>query len=740
MALTSEKQYNTFVKGLITEASPLTFPENASLDEDNFVLERNGSRSRRLGVDYEPLYTFKSTGYSAAVLAGARISFHRWDSPSGNTSISIGIIRVLDKLWFINLLAQTPSASYLNGGNPLTISGLGTSDIDTTVINNNFVITSKNIPLPSLLTYNSTLDAVNITSISIQVRDFWGVYDGLGVTTRPSTLSSTHRYNLRNQNWRDADINSTKTSQNVYPANSDIWFLSKFANPSNGDYNTYNPGILAATNTINALAPRGSAIIDAFYRGNGRQTFSGITGLPSDIETGAVSTVASYAGRLFYSGVSSSVTGGDANSPNYSGYIFFSQVVTSNENLGACHQQLDPTAEDLSDLVDSDGGTIHIPDVSRILKLVPSKGSLLVFGENGIWELYGGGGGFKATSFQVSKVSSTGILNKNAIVEINGSFLVWTKAGIYSITENNVDGRYKADNITLTTIQTYYNNLSETAKEYSKAFFDEKENKVRWLYNDTAEYAEDNYVNYYNKELVLDLTLGAFYKNSFSSLATNSPNIAGYIAFPGLSVQTIEAPVYAGNEQVFITSGTGVVSPDPIATSRGTSFGYLTFRGTSFTISIYSDSTFVDWKTANGVGVPFTSYLVTGYETFGEVLRGKQIPYAVFFFDRTEYGFTEVNGNLEIDNPSSCIVQAQWDWANSAASGKWGIPFQAYRFKRNYTPSGESDPFNYGLRVIVTKNKLRGSGKALSLKIQSEDYKDMKLLGWSLKVEADQLP
>ena len=52
MAIGTEKLYRSFVKGLITEASPLTFPENASIDEKNFVLNRDGSRSRRLGVDY----------------------------------------------------------------------------------------------------------------------------------------------------------------------------------------------------------------------------------------------------------------------------------------------------------------------------------------------------------------------------------------------------------------------------------------------------------------------------------------------------------------------------------------------------------------------------------------------------------------------------------------------------------------------------------------------------------------
>jgi len=740
MAIGSEKQYNTFVKGLITEASPLTFPENASLDEDNFVLQRDGSRSRRLGIDFESGYGFKNTEYNTTVLADSKVSFHRWDSPGGDTSVAIGIVRVEDRLWFMNLLADSPSDTYLNGGSFLVIDNLSTSDIDTTVINNNLVLVSEELAIPILLKYDSVNDVVSQSYVSVQVRDIWGVQDDSGITDRPGTLSDEHKYNLRNQNWLETYIDSTFSSLGFYPSNADIWYLSKNSNPSDANYNNYTPSTLVRTNTFNALAPRGSIIIDAFNRGSGRQGYGNVAGLPLDKETGAISTVAAYSGRLFFSGVSSQVTDGDNNSPNYSGYIFFSQVVTSNENLGRCYQQQDPTAEDISDLVDSDGGTIHIPDASKIVKLMPSKGSLLIFGENGIWELYGASKGFTATTFQVSKVSSTGITSKNSVVEVNGSFFAWTKAGIYLISENNVDGRYKAENITLTTIQSYYNNLSELTKLHVKAYFDEKENKVRWLYNDKEDYAQGNFVNYYNKELILDLTLGAFYPHTISELSTNSPKVAGYISFPGFSVKALDTSVYAGNDEVLVTDNSTVVVENNVASSRGSLFGFLTFVGTQFTISKYSNTSFVDWKSQDNVGISYSSYLITGYDTFGDTFRGKQIPYVLFFFDRTENGFTEVNGNLEIDNPSSCLVQAQWDWANSANSGKWGTQFQAYRLKRFYIPIGAVDTFDYGYRVVVTKNKLRGSGRAISLKITSEPGKDMKLLGWALKIEADELP
>ena len=129
----STKQYNTFVKGLVTEASPLTYPENASLDEDNFVLKRNGSRERRLGLDYETGYALTATGISAIQIEGSKQSSHKWDNPGGDTSVSIGVIRIANKLWFVDLLTDSPSGNLLipsaNGWIPSSIAGSKVSAI-----------------------------------------------------------------------------------------------------------------------------------------------------------------------------------------------------------------------------------------------------------------------------------------------------------------------------------------------------------------------------------------------------------------------------------------------------------------------------------------------------------------------------------------------------------------------------------------------------------------------------------
>ena len=739
MARKGETAYRSFVKGLVTEANQLTFPDNASIDESNFVLNRDGSRSRRLGVDYESSYALTASGLTATDIKEGKQSFHVWESPDGDTTVSLGLVRIKDKIWFMNLLANAPSADLKNGGSPITIADLSNNKIETSVINNKCVIVSKDLPAPVLLSYNKSTGNVSQSTISLEIRDIYGVEDSLFLDTRPTTLSNEHKYNLRNQGWNKNIVTSTGadaidytfTEIGQYPSNADNWTLGKISNPSDSDYEKYDPDTLVKNSFSNYQIAKGSFIIDAFERGASRMDKSDVTsGLPTDREEGNISTITSYAQRLFYSGIESSVSSGDARSPNYSGYIFFSKVIRNDEDLGKCHQEADPTDPGINDLIDTDGGSIQIPDITKVVKIIASQASVLVFAENGVWEVYGDTGGFIATSFQASKISTNGITNGDSVVNVNGNFIYWSKAGIYLLKPDQASGRFAAESISLTSIQTLYLEIPEVAKNFCKGLYDEKENRIRYLYNDSTDYSATNYPNSYNKELVYDLTLKAWYKNSISSLASDSPYIADYVPIPGYSVTSREESVVAGTAPVIVTAGTSVVVDDDIPVSRTEQFSFLTIVGTSFTLSKYNGSDFLDWKTKDSVGVDFTSYLYTGYELFGDIMRQKQIPYVFFYFEKTEDGFTPSGDDLVFKNQSSCKVQAQWGWSNSAANGKWGKEFQAYRILRNYTPSGASDAYDSGESMVVTKNKLRGSGKSISLYIKSEQGKDMKLLGW----------
>ena len=786
-----EKQFNSFVKGLITEASALSFPANASLDEDNFVLNKDGSRYRRLGIDYELNNALISTGYTADIVKKARVSTYKWDSPGGDNTVSIGIVRVFNKLWFLNLLTANPSGNLLNGGDAITLSGLGNSEIDVAFINNVAVIVSKDLANTIVLLYNPTAKLVFANTIPLFVRDIWGVVDGLGVNERPTTLSDKHKYNLLNQGWTTniptvgvtvtvtqdptprpstfqigqaaggigtslwatpapktvstvvtgTAIEQTKTSLGYYPSNADVWTLGKTSDPTSANYQKYDPAIMIKNSLDNMYSPKASVIIDAYNRGSSRRNTTGIQTLPLDKELGRASTVASYASRIFYSGISSNITDGDNKSPNYNGYIFFSQVVTDIEKISLCYQDADPTSPTISDIIKTDGGTIQIPEASNILKLIPALGSLLVLAENGVWEIYGDTGGFTATSYQISKVSNISISNARSIINVDGSVFAWGKSGIFLIESDAVTGRYKATNLTLTTIQTYYNNISETARSSVIAFHDKKNNCIRWLYNNLTTYSNLTGISRFNKELVLDLTLKAFYPATiYYDEASSAPYVSDYMDMPGFSIAVVSDDIVVGSSPIILTNSDSVIRLKQDFSSQESNFKFLTTVGDSVTLSSYKNRNFKDWTTYNGTGFNYTSYLVTGYEIAQDLMRYKYVPYIFCYLEKTEDGFVPSGIGFDYKHPSSCLMQAQWQWNNTASGNKWGSTHQVYRQDRNYTPLDINDIFDNGQTVIQSKNKLRGIGKSLSIKFSSEEGKDLRLLGWAYPVQGGSRP
>jgi hypothetical protein len=80
----------------------------------------------------------------------------------------------------------------------------------------------------------------------------------------------------------------------------------------------------------------------------------------------------------------------------------------------------------------------------------------------------------------------------------------------------------------------------------------------------------------------------------------------------------------------------------------------------------------------------------------------------------------------------SCLVTARWEWSDDVKSGRFSEQQQAYKRQRVYIPEDAADPFDDGFPVVMTKLKLRGKGKALQLKFESESGKDFVLYGWAI--------
>lgn len=726
----ANKEYFTFVRGLITEASALTYPENASRDEANFVLNRNGSRRRRQGMDYESNYAL-GPAILNEVFTDKYTTNHVWKNAANSGLNNFSVVQAGDTLYFYDLNQSALSFNRksftvdLNTYKKTSASNLGINPITATSGKGVLFVVSEDTE-PFYIEYNPTTDTISTTQITLEIRDFLGVDDGLADDNNPSTLSATHEYNLLNQGWTSAHITTYNTSTSTYPSNAQVWWNGK---NSSGVFNATDLDEIYFGNTP---APKGHFILNLFDRD--RDTVSGVTGVTTETENGRPSTVAFYAGRAFYSGIKSDQDGG----PSLNGYILFSQIIEDLDKVGRCYQSADPTSEVVSDLVATDGGVIVIPEVGVIRRLEPVRDSLVIFADNGVWQLKGDtDAGFTADAFNITKITNVGAVNDDSIVTAEGTVFYWSDGGIYALSADQATGLLQAQNITETTIQTAYQSISSAARINATGTYDPVSKRVSWLYNSNPSYVGGSEVNKYDSELVFDVVLTAFYKNTISSLASNSPYVAGYVVTPNLIRSDIAYNVVNNNVQVQNNAVDVVVNVET-PTIGSTSVKYLTVvpqsdgLNSKLTYSLYTNSDFYDWKTADGTGVNFVSYLWTGHELMGDTQRPKQATYLTTHFSKTETGFVTSGSDLVLENPSGCTYQARWDFSDSSNSGRWTSKLPAYRFNRNYIPSGAGDTFDYGFDVITTKNKLRGHGRALSLYFESETGKDCEILGWAI--------
>lgn len=756
-------EISTFVAGLITEASPLTFPANASLDEDNFVLNRDGSRQRRLGMDYEPNALVVSTNITLPSDGNVATTSVRWSNAGGDPDKDLIALQIGNELKFFNA-DSTPISAGLILTKAFTDVNL-TQQFSYAVVDGTLVVVTGR---KEVTVFKYVNGAITSTDSILYIRDQFGLTDitsgvnlrqGNGITVRPTVKTDAHIYNLRNQTFaqprkiigpeliKDTIQEFLDKSAGKYPSNSDTVTYALYSDTNDGDDRNserFNAADVVASPVGTFPAPKGYFIIDAMARGQSRLTeynklmaqypelTIGIGNLPTDTTPGGATVVSEYAGRVFYSGFSGELIGPDDNSPRMSSYVLFSQLVEDPTDITTCYQDGDPTSKETPDLLDTDGGFIRIEGAYNIVRLINIGNALAVLAANGVWLIQGGSDyGFKATNYLTTKVTNHGCDSPSSVVVVDNTFMYWSDDGIYNVAPNQF-GDYVAENLTQKTIQKYYDAIDGLDRRACKGVYDTYEKKVRWLYGGRVN------SSIMAKELILDTTIGAFYPATIGQLTVGSRlplPLAGVIVPPFRTVIT-DNPVTVNTVQV-VVEGDPVTVQEAVTQSSTREVIYAILTGIAptlnFTFGSYRDPFHRDWRSADGIGVDAESFLLTGYQSGGDYQRSKQVPYLTTHFNKTEDGFlVDVNGDLFPTNQSSCIVQVQWDWANSANSGKWGREFQAYRFRRHYMPANELDTFDNGYATVQSRNKLRGQGKVLSLLFKSEPDKHMHLLGWSM--------
>lgn len=741
----TNRLYTNFSKGLVTEVTALAYPENASIDEDNCDILNNGERVRRYGfnsVENSTDFEVVSLGVTSDVRSAYT---HLWKTVANDVDLDFQVIYTNGVVYFYEVTGISNELPlYVKKAFTIDLSAYKLSTATAADVDGNFVsfasgkgelfIANKYID-PLRIVYDPVGDTITVNVITIKVRDHYGLDDDLAVDAEPTTLSAAHHYNLLNQGWgysgggtvsggggpgqnvsgfgiRDDIVNyvfptwetdlvtpylSGPISQyfvakSRYPSNAKVWWAGKDAD---GDF---QPNLLEKTYFGNTRAPRGHFVIDAFLKNRG--AVSGISGLTDESSDTRPDAICFASGRVFY---------------GHESTVYMSAVLEVTDRAGQCYQEADPTSEDISDLIPSDGGFIEIPDADHILKLVPLADGIVVIARNGVWFINSGGQGFTAVDYSVNRVSEFGCQARESVVVAGSTMFWWTKVGIMAIEPATgqfgmIPGQFTSQNITDLTIKTFYNAINEFTRTECKGAYDPATNCIYWVYR------VDN--TYKRRVLKYSLKFGAF--------------VPYTINCPGAYIAAIMVTEYYNKslrEDSFLSF---VTIEKRWRNDLQVYRDWLSLY--NFTDSTYIDGSYVNtnYKStaefATDISATYSSYIETGYEVLQDGLRKKQIPFLGVFFNRQQ--------------TNSCFMYVKWSWANNANSNKWHGPIQAYR-PRNadyLTPTQNSDNEDY-YDVIYTRNKIRGSGRSIQFRFY-EDRQNygFRILGWHAFYQGNTVP
>jgi len=598
--------------------------------------------------------------------------------------------------------------------------------------------------LPLVVEYDEDTDTIEVETINILIRDFEGVDDDLAVDEEPFTLSNAHHYNLKNQGWvatapstglvsvslygkykavpgvstTKDPITEYKTAIGRYPGNNKQWFLGKTQVEEGAyDIGDFIPVLLNKAHVGTSRAPRGHYIVNAFNID--RSAVSGVGGLTAEVKKYGPSSVAFFSGRAWWFARNG---------------VYFSQIMTNKNKAGQCFQEADPTAEDISELLASDGGYIPIPAADEILRGIEIGNGIMAFARNGVWLISGTDRGFSANEYQVTKISSIGTDSPHSIVMAGDVIYWWSKVGIQRTAQATgqfgpIPGAYSSENISAETVDTLFKEVSPDSRRFVKGVFDPATETVYWAYR-----TDDFTFDYgYNRFLNLDLKIGAFYPWSLSG--GNYPFITGLFLTPELNLLSNASPVTASGAAVTTTTAEAVVAQSTELSAKATFLYFVcaVSQGSSyrFTLGNFSNDEFVDWESFDGTGVIYNSFVESGFEILEDAFRKKQIVYLSVFFRQTEENYVLNGDDYDVDKPSSCYLTVKWGWTTSGNTGKWSQKRQVYRHRRVPFVNPADLEFNTGTKVVHTKNKIRGSGQAVQFRLESNERgKNFDLLGW----------
>lgn len=697
-----QRTANTFIKGLITEAGELTFPENASTDELNCELFRDGSRRRRRAIRIEDNAEYSSFTVSDST----EIHFGEWQNVRNNSDKQYLVVQVGATLYFYDKTSipysaqeQANSISLLPYEAATAVKGVEEVRCEFTSILGNLVVVSES--LNPIFISEEDDGTFTVTQINCRIRDFEWQGNRTNYSNESSNPSDGRKYDTYNTGWTSGPLSTYGAN---WPPLTHPWYSGK---NSNGNFDKSEwLKIYSGTSLIG----NGRFILNLFSKD--RSTASGVVGLPIETESSRFTTITTFASRVFFAGLQSSKNAGK---------VFFSQILQDMENVGEFLQQNDPTSEELSDLLATDGGVVVIPDATVIRKLYAFRDSVFVFADNGVWQITGIDSVFSPVAYSVQRVTTMGILSARSFTAAEGVPFWWSKHGIHTLSFDEF-GRGNEENISVSTIQTFWDRIPNDSKLRAEAAYDRVNKKIFWLYPSS----EESIRNKLNKLIVLDVTLQAFYPWIISDQQNNTDHILGFQFYDGFGSDESTFNVTVEGQPVVSGADTIVSTQESPLTSSTIDIVFFVKKASEqkMTMAVMSGTTFFDWGDAD-----YDSYAETGYDFMDDILLQKTAPYIITYMRETETGWSgsSETGYTPIQE-SSMLVSGYWDFSKTPSSS----PQQAYRRSKLQLLDEDNLTFQSSESVITTRLKIRGRGRVLKLRFESETGKDFIYLGHGL--------
>lgn len=345
----------------------------------------------------------------------------------------------------------------------------------------------------------------NAHPFSLTIRDdFVGATDYLNIETNPPVLSYAHLYNLLNQGWTTkliADFfikSGDNNAARFFPGNN---LAQQYLKDKKTD--AFKPEALVNMTFGNTPAARGHFKLDYFDQQRNftadldakmleilnyiqvtepSTTLDDILDLDFPVDdpydsalevpdvkpkVDFVADVLPYAGRMFYLSGST---------------LLYSQMISEDvSRADKCYTDADPTSEEISDVVETDGGLISLPELGEGIKLAQVGDYILAFGTRSNMAITGTANNiFTATAYSAGALNAVPTQSPDSFVNTEFGLFYWGTTGITLITP--AEGGLSVQDLSTSRILTFFGKLSNTQHKYCKGVYSSSKKKVYWFY------------------------------------------------------------------------------------------------------------------------------------------------------------------------------------------------------------------------------------------------------------------